>query len=80
VWKDTEDADRPQMTMWSMRIACWIAKATNTPAEYVIIIGFSTSAMVTRTRLNLIPYGHITSRRARASVRRKSVKFIMRDG
>jgi len=61
-WKNTEEADRPQMTMWRMRIACWIAKATNTRAEYVIIIGFSTSTMVTGTRLNLIRYGYIKSR------------------
>jgi hypothetical protein len=37
MWKDTEEADRQQMTMRRMRIACWIAKATNTHAEYVII-------------------------------------------
>jgi hypothetical protein len=32
--------DRPQMTTWSMRIACWITKATNTLSEYVILIAF----------------------------------------
>ena len=32
--------DRPQMTVWHMRIACWIPKATNTHSEYVIIIAF----------------------------------------
>jgi hypothetical protein len=30
---------RPKMTMWRMRIACWIPKATNTQ-EYVILITF----------------------------------------
>jgi len=25
------------MTIWRMRIACWIAKATNIHAEYVIL-------------------------------------------
>ena len=29
------------MTIWSMRIACWIPKATNTHSEYVILIAFA---------------------------------------
>ena len=28
------------MTIWRMRIACWIPKATNTPLKYVILIPF----------------------------------------
>ena len=32
--------DRPQKTVWRMRIACWIPKATNTYSEYVILIAF----------------------------------------
>ena len=31
---------RPQMTIWRMRIACWIPKDTNTHSEYVIRIAF----------------------------------------
>ena len=31
---------RPQMTIWSMRIACWITKPTNTHSEYVILIAY----------------------------------------
>ena len=34
------EADRPQMTTWRMRIACWITKATNTHSEYVIRFAF----------------------------------------
>jgi len=30
MWKDTVQPGRPQMTIWRMRIACWIPKATNT--------------------------------------------------
>ena len=30
--------DRPQMTIWRMRIACWIHKAKYTQSEYVIIL------------------------------------------
>jgi len=29
---------RRQLTIWRMRIACWIPKATNTISEYVILI------------------------------------------
>jgi hypothetical protein len=28
------------MTIWHMRIVCWIPKATNTHSEYVILIPF----------------------------------------
>jgi len=34
MWKNTVQPDRPQMTVWRMRIACWIPKATNTHSEY----------------------------------------------
>ena len=30
----------PQMTIWRMRIACCILKATNTHSEYIILIAF----------------------------------------
>jgi hypothetical protein len=38
MWKNIVEPDRPQMTIWRMRIACWIPKATNTHLEYVILI------------------------------------------
>jgi hypothetical protein len=40
MWKNTPESDRPQMTEWRMRTACWIPKATNTQSEYVILIAF----------------------------------------
>ena len=41
MWKNTVGRGRPQMkTIWRMRIACWIPKATNTNSEYVILIAF----------------------------------------
>jgi len=40
MWENTVQLDRPQMTIWHMRIACWITKATNTHSEYVIHIAF----------------------------------------
>jgi len=39
--KNTVEADRPQMTIWCMRIASRTPKATNTFSEYVILIVFS---------------------------------------
>jgi len=39
-WENIIVPDRPQRTMWRMRFACWIPKATNTLSEYVILIAF----------------------------------------
>jgi len=36
VWKNIVERGRPEMTMWRLRIPCWIPKATNTHSEYVI--------------------------------------------
>ena len=40
MWKNIVEPGRPQMTMWHMRIACWIPKATNTHSESEILIAF----------------------------------------
>ena len=36
-WKNIVERDRTQMTIWRMRIACLIPKATNTHSQYVIL-------------------------------------------
>ena len=36
--KNIVQPDRPQMTIRSIRIACWIPQAKNTHLEYVILI------------------------------------------
>jgi hypothetical protein len=41
-----------------IRFACLITKATETHSEYVILIPFSTAAMVTGTRINITLYAH----------------------
>jgi len=41
------------MTIWRMRVACWITKATNTHSEYVILIAFPLQQWFTRTSLNV---------------------------
>jgi len=33
-------AGTPQMTIWRMRITCWVPKVTNIPSEYVILVDF----------------------------------------
>ena len=39
-WKNNVEPDRPRMTIWRMRIASWIHRATNTHSEYVILFSF----------------------------------------
>jgi hypothetical protein len=55
MWKIILEPCRPQIKIWRMRIACWIPKATNTHSKYVTFTAFSTTTMVERKRLNLIP-------------------------
>jgi len=38
MWKNMVESDRPQMTIWRMRIARWISTATNTHTEYVVLL------------------------------------------
>ena len=38
--KNILQPDRPQMTIWRMRIACWLPETTNTHSECVIPIAF----------------------------------------
>ena len=40
MWTNFVEPGRPQMTIWHVRIACWISKFTNTHSEYVINIPF----------------------------------------
>ena len=40
MWKNIVQRDRPHVTMWRMRIACWTPKATNTHSGCVILLVF----------------------------------------
>jgi hypothetical protein len=40
MWKSTVQPDGSQMTIWRMRIACWIPKVTGAHSEYVLLIAF----------------------------------------
>jgi len=40
MWKNIVQLDRPQMTVWRMRIPCWTPKATNAHfrnAQYALL-------------------------------------------
>jgi len=52
------ESDRPQMTIWRTRIACWIPKTTDTHSEYVILNCFSKPTKVARTHLFVTLYVH----------------------
>ena len=53
MWRNIVELGRTQMTIWRMRIAYWITKATDANSQYVILICFSTATMVTRTCLSV---------------------------
>jgi len=38
--ENTVKPDRQEMTIWRMRVVCWITMATETHSEYVILISF----------------------------------------
>jgi len=40
MWENIAELDRPRMTIWRIRIACWITNATDTHSEYVTLIAF----------------------------------------
>jgi hypothetical protein len=48
------------MTIWRMRIACWIPKATDTNSEYVTIIAFPLQKWL-QERASLLRYTQIVS-------------------
>ena len=58
MWKNAVESDRPQMTIWRMRSACWIPNTTDTHSEYVILIAFPLQKFVQETRLNVTLYVH----------------------
>jgi hypothetical protein len=53
MWKNMVQPGRPQMTIWCMRIACWINKATDTHSEHVILIAFPQQQFVSKTHLSV---------------------------
>jgi len=58
VEKNIVVSDRPPMTIWRKRIACWIPKAINTHSEYVIFIAFPLQQWLNE-RASLLLYTYI---------------------
>jgi len=58
VWKNIVERGRTQMTIWRMRIACWIPKATNTLSEVVILNDFLLEQCLYE-RVSMLRYPHI---------------------
>ena len=48
-----------KMTIWRMRIACWIPKATNTHSQYVILIALPQQQCL-HERASLLGYRHMS--------------------
>ena len=40
MWRNFVEGGRTQITVWRVRIACWVTKATNTQSEYAILVAF----------------------------------------
>jgi hypothetical protein len=79
MWKNIVELDRPQMTVWRIRIACWITKATDTHLEYVNTYCFYATKMGARTLLNVMLYVlwlYCVSRPGSVCVKRKTALFL----
>jgi len=53
IWKNIAEPNRPLMTLWRMRIPCWIPKAANThcwKGQYLMLFNYNVGA---RTRLTV---------------------------
>ena len=60
MWKNTVQPDRPQMTTWRMRIACWKPRATNTHTVCVTLIAFPLQQWL-HERASMLCYTYIAS-------------------
>jgi len=58
MWKVIAQPDRPQTTIWRMRIACWMTKASNTHSECVILIAVLPHQWL-HERASMLRYTHI---------------------
>ena len=57
MWKNTVQPDRPQMTIWHVRIACCITNTNKHPRNTLYLL-LSTATMVAWTRLSAKLYVH----------------------
>jgi hypothetical protein len=59
-WKNIIKRGRSQVTIWCMRIACWILKATNTHSGCVILIAFPMQQWL-HEQASMLRYTYIVS-------------------
>jgi hypothetical protein len=60
MWRSIVETERPQITIWRMRIAVQITSATNTLTEYVTLNYFSTTTKVA-VRTSVVRYTYIAN-------------------
>ena len=58
MWKNIVEQGRPQLTIWHMRTACWIPKATDTHTDCVILIAFPLQQWL-QERASMLCYTYI---------------------
>jgi hypothetical protein len=56
--KNIVELGRLQMTIWHMRIACWIPKATNTHSGCEMLIAFPRQLLL-HERASMLPYSYL---------------------
>ena len=61
MWENMVEPDRPHMTIWRMRNACWIIKAKNTHSERVTLIAFPRQQWLGE-RIWMLRYSYIACR------------------
>jgi hypothetical protein len=61
MWENIAERDRPQMTIWRVRIACRVSRARNTLRVCYIYCFFFKAIMIARTRLNVTLCVHCLS-------------------
>jgi len=59
MWKYILKPGRPQMTIWRMRIACWITKGTTIHSEYVTIVAFTLKQWL-HERISVLRFTYIS--------------------
>ena len=57
MWRNVVERGRRQVTVWRMRIAWWILKATNTRSEYVILLLHCTNGYTNAPLFNVSVHG-----------------------
>ena len=63
MWENVVEPDRAQMSLWLMRIACWIPKATNTHththSQYVTLLALPLQQLL-HERASISRYTYIS--------------------